>query len=318
MACASDVPVVCQAGGNTESPAPRTSNHARYRWCFTIKRSEVEPHVLCQLCQEACKQFTFQHERGEGGYEHYQGVLSLKVKHRLSELKNLLGISTAHLEPCRSWVHSLEYCSKKEGRLAGPWTERSKFTTPVVLRHGWQRELEARLRGPVDPRRIIWFRDLKGGEGKTQFALYAFDELGAFICQNGASRDIAHMYPEGCRIVIFDVERSFAGHFNYGILERIKNGYLMSTKYEGAIKRFDAPHIVVFANEWPQFTALSADRWDLWDLAGGCAKNVTVDDVSLVANGAACGSRAGLRPFGPPACGQADEQEIALALANIL
>ena len=56
-------------------------------------------------------------------------------------------------------------------------------------------------------------------------------------------------------------------HINYEIIEEIKNGHFYNTKYVPEARVFDNPHVVCFSNSYPDKTKLSADRWDIIDLA---------------------------------------------------
>ena len=49
-------------------------------------------------------------------------------------------------------------------------------------------------------------------------------------------------------------------------MEAIKNGCFFSGKYESGMVRFNSPHILVFANEPPERTKLSQDRWCVFAL----------------------------------------------------
>lgn len=131
----------------------------------------------------------------------------------------------------------------------------------IVLKK-WQMDLLHDLEKEPDPRKIIWFVDRKGNTGKTYLSKYLLANKKAARFENGRSTDIKYAY-KGERIVIFDLTRSQEEHFNYEVLENIKNGIMFSGKYESAMKVFPVPHVVVFANWGPNVEKLSHDRWDL-------------------------------------------------------
>ena len=88
------------------------------------------------------------------------------------------------------------------------------------------------------------------------------------VLQNGATRDIAHLY-EGQSLVFFDFSRSEKSHINYDVLEKIKDGIIVSTKYEGRMKLFKSPTICCFSNFHPHVEKLSEDRWEIFEVDGG-------------------------------------------------
>jgi hypothetical protein len=64
------------------------------------------------------------------------------------------------------------------------------------------------------------------------------------------------------RVIFFDFPRSKQGNYiQYDFLEEVKNGYVFSGKYESCIKTLANVHVVVFLNEMPNMTKLSANRY---------------------------------------------------------
>jgi len=55
------------------------------------------------------------------------------------------------------------------------------------------------------------------------------------------------------------------GEFYSGI-EVIKNGVAYDKRYSPKKLRFDRPAIVVFTNELPEFSLMSIDRWNVWEM----------------------------------------------------
>lgn len=129
----------------------------------------------------------------------------------------------------------------------------------------WQKELVEELLCPPDYRKVVWYIDRKGNNGKTTLARFLVANHKAFYCINGKTADVAHAY-NGERIVLFDLPRTSENGVNYHVIEALKNGMLFSGKYESKTKVFDIPHVVVFSNFAPDKSALSADRWDIREL----------------------------------------------------
>lgn len=114
-------------------------------------------------------------------------------------------------------------------------------------------------------RKVIWYSDSRGDSGKTFLSKYMCVEMGAIRFENGKSADLKYAY-NGERIVIFDLSRSQEEHVNYEAMESIKNGIMFSTKYDSAMKIYDPPHFVVFANFVPVYSKLSQDRWHVREI----------------------------------------------------
>lgn len=138
-------------------------------------------------------------------------------------------------------------------------------TTPLerfTLRP-WQQDLLNILEGPVNNRRIYWYWDELGGNGKSWMGTFLARNHGAITISSGKTADIAYLY-NPTRIVVFDISRATTeqnmDHINYGVMEDIKNGRLMSSKYMSTVKYFDPPHMVVFSNKPCPHGKFSADR----------------------------------------------------------
>lgn len=126
----------------------------------------------------------------------------------------------------------------------------------------WQKDLVEELLEEPNDRTIIWYCDVFGNTGKTWFSKLCIGKLNCIRFENGRSVDIKYAY-SGQRVVIFDLTRTQQDHFNYEVLETIKNGVMFSSKYDSRMKVFTAPHVVVFANWPPDNGKLSNDRWDI-------------------------------------------------------
>jgi len=127
----------------------------------------------------------------------------------------------------------------------------------------WQLELEGILDGEADDRSILFYVDEDGGKGKTWFQKYYFEKHPATtqILSIGKRDDLAYAVQEHCRVFFFNIPRGQMQFLQYSILESIKDRHVMSTKYESRMKRISTNnHVVVFSNEYPDHTALTADR----------------------------------------------------------
>lgn len=70
------------------------------------------------------------------------------------------------------------------------------------------------------------------------------------------------------RIFLFDVARGQMEYFQTAILEMLKDRLVQSNKYAPCLKRLTSvPHVVVFCNEDPSVTNLTANRYNIIDLS---------------------------------------------------
>lgn len=214
--------------------------------------------------------YVFQEERGANGTPHLQGYLHYKnqvARSTISQWNPRL-----HLEPARSIVQSVAYCSdatKRHGRI---WSKHYQVRDDLHLLDradffGWQEELFTELLGDPDERRIIWYYDADGGAGKTAFARALLARSpGVLYLSGGGYRDAAHQIIKAKtdpRIVLVNLPRSTEGKVSYGTFECAKDGLVASGKYEGGVRLFPPPHVVIFANYLPDLSQLSIDRWDI-------------------------------------------------------
>lgn len=144
----------------------------------------------------------------------------------------------------------------------------------------WQFEC-LRIVKRQNERQILWVVDRDGNCGKTFLANY-LNILYGFQLLNGAisARDLCQVISrDEIQGFAFDICRSDIQNFDYGVLEHLKNGYIMSGKYTGKIIRFEIVPVVVFANSDPSFPALSRDRWNVIRCGEGVLTNMACDPI---------------------------------------
>lgn len=140
----------------------------------------------------------------------------------------------------------------------------------------WQETLLQRI-AERDDRAIYWVIDRVGGKGKTTFGNWlSRHEPNSWVqCQSASLPDAMMYFLARLRSgnewngkgVIIDLPRQDDGReYLYRSLESIKNGILVSSRYQGINVQIDPPILIVFAN-WPPLTnQLSQDRWRIIDL----------------------------------------------------
>lgn len=137
---------------------------------------------------------------------------------------------------------------------------------PDFVPRPWQKRLLDVLEAPADDRTIVWVKDTVGNQGKSRLGLYLQREKGA-VQLKGRVADMAYMYNKE-PIVVIDVPRTYADSMDhlYAFAEELKNGVVISTKYESCRKMFALPHVVFFANFAPDASKWSEDRLKMFDL----------------------------------------------------
>lgn len=137
----------------------------------------------------------------------------------------------------------------------------------------WQKELEEQILSSPDPRQILWCWDSTGNTGKSWMAKYLMAFHNALILESGRKMDLAYIFQQHLNpIVVFDLARTTAPDPEarsspldviYSLMENLKNGYLISTKYDSKRVLFKIPHVIVFANYEPDYSKMSGDRWQI-------------------------------------------------------
>lgn len=267
------VPDVPAVSGNTEVPKPPArKNNALYNWVFTIKESEYTQIQLWNRLKCHCAKFKYSLEVGEGGYRHWQGMMNLRKKLRLSGVKKLLG-RIAHLEGTRDEEAALLYCEKEETHIAGPWSfgypREKTMKEDVTTWKEWQlKVLEIAALKP-DDRTVYWIYDKKGGSGKTTVAREIVQTYGGLIIGGASARDIyCAAIDSNAEHFIINIARD---HMMEGIcfraMEALKDGMFFSPKYESKsiVWNYNV-HVIVFANHEPDLDGLSRDRWKIFEI----------------------------------------------------
>lgn len=276
--------------GNTKRPSP--AKHWTFTWSPPLDLEEdfdpydvgsvgsMVPYVeeIFEELKTKCEKIAMQIEIGDEEKRlHLQAYVCLKKKSRPINMFETLD-KTVHWEKCRAPKNTRDYCRKLKGRVMGPWeygVPKKIVTIQKEQLREDQREIADKYIEDEDPvfgREIHWYWERTGGWGKSILCKYLVDQMGALVVQ-GASKDVLcgiarwiEKNDEAPRMVVFDIPRVNQGHVSYQAMEAIKNGCFFSGKYESGMVRFNSPHILVFANEPPERTKLSQDRWCVFAL----------------------------------------------------
>ena len=144
-----------------------------------------------------------------------------------------------------------------------------------VILKSWQESLLNYMK-PSD-REIIWVQGRYCGEGKTWFQDYVESKYGykrvvagmdiklkkSSICHALRKRRLATT-----DIFLFDVGKAKTfDTVNYEVLEKLKNGRILASKFDSVELKLRTPNIVVvFSNDRPEVNQLARDRWKIFSI----------------------------------------------------
>ncbi len=134
-------------------------------------------------------------------------------------------------------------------------------------------------------RSVLWVFDYDGNTGKTELGKFLMFKKNYQVLVPGRTHDICGILNPFANGYVFDCARNAFSSSGiqrinemFGVLEDIKNNYLVSGKYRGLAKIITSHKIVVFANQLPNLDKLSLDRWHFsyttW--VGRCIKSLQV------------------------------------------
>lgn len=252
---------------------------------FRFNEDAFETHTAVMAWLDGlAKHYTFQKERGDTGYIHWQGRLSLIKKRRPAELITLLTTTARkvpnYIEPTSNpefRTGDAFYCLKEDTRIEGPWTDKDKPAyIPRQIRevkqlYPWQKAIvdSAKI---WDTRHINLVYCPTGNKGKTTLVGWcrAYN-LARVLPSVNESKDMLRMVCDmpTSNMYLFDMPRSMNKDRLYGFysaIETIKDGYAYDDRYAFKEKVFDCPQIWIFSNTLPDFNMLSNDRWQIWEI----------------------------------------------------
>ncbi len=260
-----------------EHPGTPTRNTKNRSWTFTWNNySSSDIQYLLESFKSPIT-YLFGEEVGTDGTPHLQGVFRFKNPRSFNSVRKLL--RNNHIEKCKNWNASLNYCSK-DGET---YTNIEKMSTrkdrlikkyDEVKWKSWQADIIAICETKPNDRTVYWFWEKEGNTGKSFLSKYLVLKYDAIVA-DGKKDNVfnqikgwldKHKENEDPKIVILDIPRYNLEYINYGCLEHIKNGMLYSGKYEGGVCLFESPHIIIFANREPDIGKMSEDRWAIFEI----------------------------------------------------
>lgn len=234
------------------------------------------------------KKWGFQLERGETGYVHWQGRISLIKKKRQHEAVKLLQriecLKGIHLSPTTESIANnpddfYDYVDKFDTRVDSvPQyfnTDEVKYIPRQVREikelYPWQQYIIDHA-NVWDTRTINVVLDQRGNSGKSTLVTYMrAHKLARKIpfCNDyiGVMRMVCNLPTSNC--YLFDFPRAINKERLYqlfGAIEEVKSGYAYDDRYHFKEKIFDCPNIWLFTNVMPELDMLSIDRWRFWSI----------------------------------------------------
>ena len=162
-----------------------------------------------------------------------------------------------HATKIRSVANSIQREKENEENMKAL----KKRMEDVVLKD-WQAICLERLLSQND-RKVLFVVDLKGKSGKSFLGSYILANYSAEIFEKGTPNAMRYAWKMK-DIAIFDLARN---KMNYEIIDRIKDGALVSYLYKYHTKmKSEASKVIVLMNDYPDYTKLSADKYDVYVL----------------------------------------------------
>ena len=187
-----------------------------------------------------------------------KGEMLEKILHKYSDIKE----------------EAMDPADKESLKLYQTSCEANMNINAIKLK-AWQEKLIKLIDNPSE-RNIYWIVGEKGNEGKTFIQKYIRQLFGARrvmkLEANTRKVDIAFVLSNDtltCKdIFLFNLLRSDSV-VAYGLLENIKDGYLVSSKYRSKSLKVQTPNtVIVFSNSFPTQSQLSGDRWVIFKICG--------------------------------------------------
>ena len=214
------------------------------------------------------------------GNYHYQCYIHTKVRIRPSQLMNQLReeLVGVQVQPASNPSALINYCMKEETRFVGPFSDQisieydgSDLITEDRL-YSWQKVVQHLSLCAPDNTSIICIYDPVGGSGKSAFAKYLCYHYSLLCIGYADCKDLLYIVSEFSNLLTYlvDLTRSRPAHVGssdlYAVLEQIKNGQFISTKYKPRKVLMKSPNLIIFTNFLPNIYSVSPHRWRFYGI----------------------------------------------------
>ena len=142
----------------------------------------------------------------------------------------------------------------------------------------WQHQLLQLIKKPLK-REVYWICGYNGNEGKSWFQDYietrcGYARVARLDLRNKTSNILFTLSKrplQSTDIFLFnDTRATDSADQNYSVLEQIKDGNAISSKYSSTVLKFKVPNmVIVFSNSQPNKSKLSSDRWIIFSIKKG-------------------------------------------------
>ena len=113
-------------------------------------------------------------------------------------------------------------------------------------------------------RKIIFIVDPKGNTGKTVYLGWLGTQPGYQYFGIGKKDDVLYAANTLVNTYIMDIARSETKLLDYALLEKLKDGYWFTGKYDTKTCLAGNKNLVVTMNDYPDKHKLSKDRYDVY------------------------------------------------------
>lgn len=258
---------------SNKEETPKKKEIRSRKFCFTTNNYDTSQYSkILAFCKEQ-KTYVIGKEIGESGTPHLQGYVETKNQMTLKAINKKIEHSNISTKRDTDMAAAL-YCMKDFDYVTNitKWKPTRKVKDPMegLTFYNYQQEIINIIEAGGEDRKINWYWEKIGNVGKSAFCKHlCLKYKDRVIILDGKKSDMfngilefkkkAGDYPE---IVIIDTPRSIE-HISYGGMEKVKDGCFYSGKYEGGMAIFNCPVIIVFSNQLPDRTKMSADRWNI-------------------------------------------------------